>query len=168
MATDHYRKEEGNLVWAIAQLPPGNYTQIEVQYECVKAAVKAGSTVSVSSSEGAQAQDAAYLEIRPAAAASRPGTHVRRQCAGDAPGDTTRGRGTRRLRTRRAISQRNCTGGEIPAAIRRPGKYRRHAAWRGTPGGTPWSARAKTDENKGGERSLRQYRSPNAPIFVRL
>jgi uncharacterized repeat protein (TIGR01451 family) len=68
-ATDHYRVEGGNLVWVIAQLPAGNYTQLEVQYECVKAADKASNTVSVSTREGAQAQDSAYLEIH-----SPPGT----------------------------------------------------------------------------------------------
>ena len=66
MATNYFRAEGGNLVWLIAQLPPGAYTQIEVQYQCKQAASKAGNTVSVSSSEGAQAQDTAYLDIRPA------------------------------------------------------------------------------------------------------
>ena len=66
MATNYYRAEGGNLVWLITQLPPGAYTQVEVQYECKTAATKAGNTVSVSSSEGAQAQDTAYLDIRPA------------------------------------------------------------------------------------------------------
>jgi uncharacterized repeat protein (TIGR01451 family) len=101
LATDHYRVEGGNLVWAIAQLPPGNYTQIEVQYECVKAAVKAGNTVSVSSSEGAQAEDTAYLEIRPtaggaASGASTPGGTAPGGAAlgGGIPGGTTLGGGT--------------------------------------------------------------------------
>jgi uncharacterized repeat protein (TIGR01451 family) len=91
MATDHYRVDGGNLVWNIAQLPPGNYTQIEVQYECVKAAVKAGNTVSVSSSEGAQAQDIAYLEIRPAAGGAAPGASMP---GGAAPGGAAIGGGT--------------------------------------------------------------------------
>ncbi len=87
-ATDHFRVEGGNLVWVIAQLPAGNYTQLEVQYKCEKAASKAGNTVSVSSSEGAQAQDTAYLEIRPApgGAGSGPSTP-----GGAAPGGTTPG-----------------------------------------------------------------------------
>ncbi len=89
-ATDHYRVEGGNLVWAIAQLPAGGYTQVEVQYECVKAAVKAGNTVSVSSSEGAQAQDTAYLEIRPAAGGAASGASTP---GGAAPGGTARRRG---------------------------------------------------------------------------
>jgi uncharacterized repeat protein (TIGR01451 family) len=65
-ATDNFRVEGGNLVWVIAQLPAGNYTQLEVQYECVKAADKASNTVSVSTREGAQDQNTAYLEIRSA------------------------------------------------------------------------------------------------------
>ena len=65
------------------QLPAGGYTQVEVQYECVKAAVKAGNTVSVSSSEGAQAQDTAYLEIRPAAGGAASGASTP---GGTAPG----------------------------------------------------------------------------------
>jgi len=91
LVTDHYRVEGGNLVWVIAQLPPGNYTQIEVKYECVKAAVKAGNTVSVSSSEGAQAQDTAYLEIRPAPGGAASGASTP---GGAAPGGTALGGGT--------------------------------------------------------------------------
>jgi uncharacterized repeat protein (TIGR01451 family) len=88
-ATDHYRVEGGNLVWAIPQLPPRNYTQIEVQFGCVKAADKAGNSVSVSSSEGAQAEDTAYLEIRPApGGAAAPGAATP---GGAAPGGTALG-----------------------------------------------------------------------------
>ena len=91
-ATDHYRVEGGNLVWVLTQqLPPGNYTQVEVQYECVKAAVKAGNSVSVSSSEGAQAEDTAYLEIRPAAGDTGAGIS---SPGGTGPGGTALGRGT--------------------------------------------------------------------------
>ncbi len=77
-ATDHFRAENGNLAWSLPVLPAGGYTQIEVQYKCEKAASKAGNTVSVTSSEGAQVQDTAYLDIRPAsggaeAGASTPG-----------------------------------------------------------------------------------------------
>ena len=65
-ATNHFRVEGGDLVWVLPQLPAGSYTQIEVQYECRRAAAKAGNAVGVTSSEGAQAQDTAYVEIRPA------------------------------------------------------------------------------------------------------
>jgi uncharacterized repeat protein (TIGR01451 family) len=84
-ATDNFRAEGGNLVWVIAQLPAGNYTQLEVQYECVKAADKASNTVSVSTREGAQAQDTAYLEIRspPGTQSSGGATH-----SGATPGGT--------------------------------------------------------------------------------
>ena len=115
-------------MWVLPQLPAGNYTQIEVQYECVKAAVKAGNTVSVSSSEGAQAQDTAYLEIRPASGgADVRGLNARQHCA------------------RGHCAWRGKSGGT--ALARKPGG----TSWRGTPGGTPWSARTKTDENQAGE-----------------
>jgi hypothetical protein len=127
--------EGGNLVWAVAQLPAGNYTQIEVQYECVKAALKAGNTVSVSSSEGAQAEDAAYLEIRPAAggAASGAATPGGATPGGTAPGDTARGRGA----TGGSALGERYPGGTAPGGE--------------NPGGTPWSPRAKTDENQAGD-----------------
>ena len=135
MATDHYRAERGDLVWAIAQLPAGNYTQIEVQYECVRAADKAGNTVSVSSSEGAQAQDTAYLEIRPAPGGAASGGPAAGGTApgGAAPGDTAIGKGT---------TGGSALGERYPSGTALGG---------GTPGGTPWSARTKTDENQPGE-----------------
>jgi uncharacterized repeat protein (TIGR01451 family) len=67
MATNHFRVENNDLVWMLPQLPAGSYTQIEVQYECRNATLKAGNAVGVTCGEGAQAQDTAYVEIRPAA-----------------------------------------------------------------------------------------------------
>jgi uncharacterized repeat protein (TIGR01451 family) len=141
MATDHYRVEGGNLVWVLTQqLPLGNYTQIEVQYECVKAAAKAGNTVSVSSSEGAQAQDTAYLEIRPAAGGAASGAPTP---GGAAPGGAPLGRGT---------TGGTALGGENPGGTTLGGGNPGGTPLdKRTPGGTPWSARAKTDEYQTGE-----------------
>jgi uncharacterized repeat protein (TIGR01451 family) len=139
-ATDHYRVEGGNMVWVLAKLPAGNYTQIEVKYECEKAAVKAGNTVSVSSSEGAQAQDTAYLEIRPGAggAASGASTPDRTAPVGTALGEGIRGGTTPGQGNSGDTALGKANSGDTTVG-------------RGNPGGTPWSGRAKTEENKTGE-----------------
>ncbi len=82
-ATDNYQIEGGSLVWVIPLLPAGNASQIEVRCQCGKETAKACNTVRVSTSEGAQAQADAYLEIRPASGLERPG--------GASPGETVRG-----------------------------------------------------------------------------
>jgi uncharacterized repeat protein (TIGR01451 family) len=56
--------EGRNLMWLFPVLPAGSSQEIQVECRCARAADKASNTVSVSTREGAQAQDTAYLEIR--------------------------------------------------------------------------------------------------------
>ena len=72
-ATDGYKLEGANLVWVIDNLPPGKAAQFEVQCKCEKAAAKACTRVSVTTSEGVSGNDEACLEIREAGGAPPAG-----------------------------------------------------------------------------------------------
>ncbi len=71
-ATEGFQAEGGNLMWIIPALPAGASRQIKIQFRCAKTSLKAGNRVSVSSSEGAQAETEASLEIRSALGSSTP------------------------------------------------------------------------------------------------
>jgi uncharacterized repeat protein (TIGR01451 family) len=89
-ATEGYQIEGGNLMWLIPSLPAGSSVQLEIQFRCVKPTFKASNRVSISSSQGVQAEDEKSLEIRSAsgalpAEAAAPGTT---QPGETAPGTT--------------------------------------------------------------------------------
>ena len=88
LATDGFQPEGGNLIWVIPVLPAGTSRQLEVRCRCVKVAFKASNTVSVSTSEGAQATADAYLEIRSPPDTQPPGGTIP---GGTIPGESTRG-----------------------------------------------------------------------------
>jgi uncharacterized repeat protein (TIGR01451 family) len=65
--------EGRNLMWLFPVLPAGSTQEIQVECKCARVADRASNTVSVSTREGAQAQDTAYLEIRSAFGTQPPG-----------------------------------------------------------------------------------------------
>jgi uncharacterized repeat protein (TIGR01451 family) len=72
-------------MWIISALPAGQTRQIDVECRCAKPVYKASNTVSVSTSEGAQAESPTYLEIRPAPGTQPPDNAKPSEATGGGP-----------------------------------------------------------------------------------
>lgn len=71
-ATDGYSFVGEDLVWLIDTLPPGRRVRLQIQCRCQQAIGRACNRVTVTTREGAQANNEACLEIRAAAGGGAP------------------------------------------------------------------------------------------------
>jgi hypothetical protein len=66
-ASDGYRQQNNELVWTIDSLPAGATTRFKVHCRCTRVVARACNRVTVTTRDGAEAQDDACLEVRAAA-----------------------------------------------------------------------------------------------------